>query len=163
MINNINHNKELVGLEDNLTNSLENFRIAMAKETCNRGRNVLAKAKAMPTDKAGKQKFYDAAADILVYKFASSNNKKVLNSFHNMGINKLKGQIKESSEFKSLMNEYFRDTEMTPDKLFEKLYGEDGITRMNSNRQKLERNAEKNREKQAEVENKMQSQRQILP
>ena len=163
LINNINHNKELVGLEDNLTNSLENFRIAMAKETCNRGRNVLAKAKAMPTDKAGKQKFYDAAADILVYKFASSNNKKVLNSFHNMGINKLKGQIKESSEFKSLMNEYFRDTEMTPDKLFEKLYGEDGITRMNSNRQKLERNAEKNREKQAEVENKMQSQRQILP
>lgn len=155
IIKSFNHNRELENKERFKAESLEEFRVKAAKYTQDSGKVELLKLNNIPTDKKGKERLVDSAAKVLVYKFATSENESIKKAFHNIGINKLKEQIKKSSEFKRIMIEYIGTPGMTGEKLFEKLNGNDAISRMNEIRQKYEQKAGSDAEKTVAAEGKL--------
>ena len=106
---------------------INDFRKAALSEKMSEAYKKLAAMNAMPITKEAQNKIIDMAADIMLGRFATSNNNSA-KSVNDMGYDVLKSEIKNSSDFKKMMKSYMSDKNMTPKKLSEELTG-DGVLR----------------------------------
>ena len=135
--------------------TLEEIRINLAERAAENAREEMLAFHQLPTQKGEAQnRFMDYAADILVEKLAKSENENIKKAFNNLGINVMKNQIKESSEFKTLMRGYLRNENMSARAIADELRDGSAITRMRNSSQKLEQMMSGKTAKLAETEAK---------
>ncbi len=142
------------GLSAN-TDSIEEFRKSIAYDAYVGAYNKLLRLAEMPTAKNDREGFTDLAADMMLYKFATSKSEANIRAFNNMGINNLKNEIKKSSEFKALMKEYFNNKEMTPALVAQQLDGDGALQRMLHLSEKFKQSSVKQNERSKKIEKKM--------
>ena len=145
------------GLLLNFTDSIEEYRLRLAEEKCADAYNTMLRIPKMPTTDNEKTRFMGLAAEIMVYKFASSESEANKKAFNAMGINNLKKEIMNDSDFKSLMKNYFRDRQMTPDRLARELDGNEALLRMRDMSSKFQTANTKKKQRVEKVEEKLKN------
>ncbi|MBR1773673.1 MAG: hypothetical protein IJ749_07210 [Eubacterium sp.] len=123
--------------------TVEQFRLKIAENRKIRAESNISTMTAIPRDAAGKAKLMDQAADIMIFKLANSNSPASIKAFNNMGFNNLKNEIKNSSEFKSIMKSYLSDRTITPERLKQELSGDAAINRMRNMSRKMTQESDK--------------------
>ena len=74
-----------------------------------------------------------------------------------MGINNLKKEIMNNSEFKTLMKNYFRDRTMTPKRLAQELDGNEALLRMRDMNRKFRTAETKVKQRAEKIEEKLKN------
>ncbi|SNU04474.1 hypothetical protein SAMN06297422_10115 [Lachnospiraceae bacterium] len=106
--------------------SVNELRNLLVKKKTTAHLNEISSMGAMPADKDGLKQLTDRVADIMVGKLIDSKaGEKV---FNEMGAEMMKSEILKDGDFQKLMKNYYKDKNMTPQKLVQELKG-DGVNR----------------------------------
>ena len=110
--------------------TIEEFRKDISKYKADRAFDKISSMKAFPKGKKAVNELWDAAADMMVHKFAESKVEANVNAFNIKGRNTLKQEILANSDFKSLMKQYMKDKTMNPEKLASELRSDMALVKM---------------------------------
>ena len=129
--------------------SLEKIRMDLTGTKAMFAGEKIGNLNSMPRTEEEKNNLKSLVADIMVDKFAKSDAPEAHNAFKAKGAISLKKDILLHNDFKNLMNSYFNDRNMTPQKLVSELESNEVLHRMNRLNGKL-RNEENDRVRKTE-------------
>lgn len=128
--------------------TLKDYRLVYAIKKNDEALEYINSLEEMPATQQGKDMLMDKLADVMVYRFATSETKANKDAFENLGQARLKNELLKDKDFTRLANGYLNDKEMTPEKLYEELQSGEAMSKMNNINKKYS-----NLEKQRVAEN----------